>query len=294
MLQYRSPSRIVFNVLNYTFFIVFSISIIVPFVNAIAISLSDYNAVMTGKIGLLPVNFNLLAYKKLVANYLFIHSILNTVFLTVVNTILGVTVALCAAYALAHKQFIGRKIAFNYILITMYFSGGLIPTYLLVRGIGLGNTYWALILPGMVSTFYIIIYKNMIDQLPKEIMESAEMDGAGEFSLLFKIVLPLVLPMTMAFVIFSAVAHWNEWFGVLLYIKDKDKWTLQFQLREIMSSGLSNTARDLEVAANPGQQLHSENLKMAALMVTVLPIICVYPFLQRFFIHGQFVGAVKG
>lgn len=294
MLQYRSPSRIVFNVFNYALFIALSISIIVPFVNAIAISLSDYNAVMTGKIGLLPVNFNWQAYKKLVANYLFLNSILNTVFLTIVNTVLGVTVALCAAYALSHKQFVGRKVAFNFILITMYFSGGLIPTFLLVRSLGLANTYWALILPGMVSTFYIIIYKNMIDQLPKEIMESAEIDGAGEFSLLFRIVLPLVLPMTMAFVIFSAVAHWNEWFGVLLYIKDKSKWTLQFQLREIMSSGLSNSARDLEFAANPGQQIHSENLKMAALMVTVLPIICVYPFLQKYFIHGQFVGAVKG
>jgi len=294
MLQYRSPSRIAFDIFNYTFFILFSISIIVPFINAIAISFSDYNGVMSGKITLLPINFNILSYQKLIANYTFVHSFLNTIFLTAVNTVIGVSVSLCAAYALSHKLFVGRASAFNFILVTMFFSGGLIPTFLLVRGIGLGNTYWALILPGMVSTFYIIIYKNMIDQLPKEILESAEMDGAGEFSMLYNIVLPLVLPMTMAFVVFSAVAHWNEWFGVLLYIKDKTKWTLQFQLREIMSSGLSNSAKDLEFSANPSQQIHPENLKMAALMITVLPIICVYPFVQKYFIHGQFVGAVKG
>jgi putative aldouronate transport system permease protein len=122
-------------------------------------------------------------------------------------------------------------------------------------------------------------------------MESAEIDGAGEFRLLFRIVLPLVLPMTMAFVIFSAVAHWNQWFNVLLYIKSKSMWTLQFQLREIL-----NNARLEDEVLNPlGEQIiHPENLKMAALMVTVLPIVVIYPFVQKYFIHGQFVGAVKG
>jgi putative aldouronate transport system permease protein len=173
----------------------------------------------------------------------------------------------------------------------MFFSGGLIPSFLLVNNLGLSNTYLALILPGLISPFYIIVYKNVIDQLPKEIMESAEIDGAGEFSLLFRIVLPLVLPMTMAFVIFSAVAYWNEWFGVLLYIKDKSMWTLQFQLRGILSF-----ARLEDTTINPPglQLIHPDNLKMAALMLTTLPIIIVYPFLQKYFIKGQFVGAVKG
>jgi putative aldouronate transport system permease protein len=293
VVQYRSTSRIIFQVFNYSFFILFSISILVPFINAIAISLSSSNGALSGKIGLWPIEPQLDAYKTLVANYTFLRSIINTVFLTIVKTVLSVIISLCAAYALSHKLFIGRKAAFYFILVTMFFGGGLIPTYLLVMGLGVGNTYWALILPGLVAPFYIIIYKNMIDQLPKEVMESAEIDWAGEFSMLFKIVLPLVLPMTMAFVIFSAVGHWNEWFGVLLYIKDKSMWTLQFQLREILTSGLSK--EDTNAALTTGlATVHPDNLKMAALMITILPIICVYPFLQKYFIHGQFVGAVKG
>lgn len=291
MHRYLSPSRIVFQFFNYTFFVLFCISILVPFINAIAISLSSYQGVLSGKVGLWPIDFQLDSYMKIAGNYTFLRSFVNTVILTVINTILSVTVSLCAAYALSHKMFVGRNVAFTYILITMFFSGGLIPTYLNVMNLGLGNTYLALILPVLVSPFYIIVYKNVIDQLPKELMESAEIDGAGEFRLLFRIVLPLVLPMTMAFVIFSAVAHWNQWFNVLLYIKNKSMWTLQFQLREIL-----NNARLEDEVLNPlGEQIiHPENLKMAALMVTVLPIVVIYPFVQKYFIHGQFVGAVKG
>jgi len=291
MIAYRTPSRIIFQTFNYTFFIVFSISILVPFINALAISLSGYHAAVAGKIGLWPVDFQLNAYQELAVNKTFFRSFLNTVFLTVVNTILSITVSLCAAYALAHKYFIGRSVVFTYLLITMFFSGGLIPTYLLVLSLGLDNTYWALILPGLVNPFYIIVYKNMIDRLPKELMESAEVDGAGEFSMLFRIVLPMVLPMTMAFVIFSAVAYWNEWFGVLLYIRDKSMWTLQFQLREILSRGV---LEDQQINPFGETIVHPENIKMAALMLTILPIIIIYPFVQKYFIHGQFVGAVKG
>jgi len=291
MHRYVSPSRFLFQLFNYAFFVVFCISILVPFINAIAISLSSYHGVLSGKIGLWPIDFQFDSYIKIAGNVTFLRSFANTVFLTVIDTVLSVTISLCGAYALSHKKFIGRSAAFTFILITMFFSGGLIPTYLLVLGIGLGNTFGSLILPGLVSGFYIIVYKNVIDQLPKELMESAEIDGAGEWRLLFRIVLPLVLPMTMAFIIFSAVAYWNQWFNVLLYIKDKSMWTLQFQLREILT-----TAQLMDDQLNPvGQQvIHPENLKMAALMITILPIIAVYPFVQKYFIHGQFVGAVKG
>lgn len=290
-MHYSSPGRTIFQTLNYIFFIVFSISILVPFINALAISFSSYSAVSQGRISLWPVDFQLGAYEKLAYNYTFLRSLINTVGLTVVNTILSVTISLCCAYALSHKRFVGKKVLMTYILITMFFSGGLIPTFLLVNNLGLSNTYWALILPGLINPFYIIVYKNVIDQLPKEIMEAAEIDGAGEFSLLFRVVLPLVLPMTMAFIIFSAVAYWNEWFGVLLYIKDKAMWTLQFQLRGILANAL---LEDMDINPPGVQVIHPDNLRMAALMLTTLPIIIVYPFLQKYFIKGQFVGAVKG
>ncbi|MBP1993789.1 carbohydrate ABC transporter permease [Paenibacillus eucommiae] len=293
--RYRSPSRKVFELVNYSLFIVFSISILIPFIHVISISLSSFAAVEGNQVSLWPVEFTLQAYEKVVTNSTFIRSFVNTVFLTVINTVLVILVSLCCAYALSSKYVIGRKIIFMYILIPMFISGGLIPTYLVVNGIGLNNTFWALILPGISSAFYIIIFKNVIDQLPQEIIESAEMDGAGDYRVLFTIVLPLVLPMTMAFTIFSAVAHWNEWFGVLLYIRDNTKWTLQFQLRDILINASLTEAMEKNMIKNKvAAPIYSESLKMAALMVTVIPIIVVYPFLQKYFIHGVLVGAVKG
>ncbi|MBP1988841.1 carbohydrate ABC transporter permease [Paenibacillus eucommiae] len=291
-MNYRSPSRIVFEIVNIILMIVFSLSILIPFFNVLAISVSDAKAVRQGLVGLWPVGFQLDAYKQLISNYTFMRSMLNTVFLTVTNTSLVILFSLSSAYALSSKNLIGRKPIFYYFIITMFFSGGLVPTYLLVNNLGLYNTYGALIFPSVVSIFYIIVFKNVIDQLPKELLECAEIDGAGDFKILFKLVLPLVLPMTMAFVIFSAVGYWNEWFSVLIYTRDQALWTLQYQLRDLLTTSELSKERmqflpDL-MAVDP------RNLKMAALMLTVLPIIAIYPFVQKYFIHGQLVGAVKG
>jgi len=292
MMNYRSPSRIVFEAGNIIFMILFSASILIPFINVLAISVSDAKAVREGTVGLWPVGFQLDAYKKLIDNSLFMRSLLNTVFLTVTNTALVILFSLSSAYALASKNLIGRTPIFYYFLITMFFNGGLVPTYLLVTNLGLYNTYGALIFPAVVSIFYIIVFKNVIAQLPKELLECAEIDGAGDFMILFRIVLPLVLPMTMAFIIFSAVNYWNEWFSVMIYTRDQNLWTLQYHLRDLLISSTPN---------KPGldylQQLKEvdpRKLKMAALMTTVLPIIAIYPFVQKYFIHGQLVGAVKG
>ncbi|WP_274363208.1 carbohydrate ABC transporter permease [Paenibacillus thermotolerans] len=293
-MYYKSTSRTIFNILNYTLFILFSISILVPFLNAIAISLSSFEAVQRGKIGIWPDGFNIESYKSLAANYTFVRSFVNTVCLTIINTAKVIICSLAAAYALSHKRLFGKSVVFYYILIPMFFGGGLIPFYLLVNGLGLNNTYWALILPGFVNIFYIIVFKNVIDQLPKELLESAEMDGAGETRILFRIVLPLVLPMTTAFTIFSAVGYWNEWFGVLLFIRDHNMWTLQFQLRDLLINAALTNDPNHSTLAKDAILVHPENLKMAALMITILPIIVIYPFLQKYFIHGQMVGAVKG
>ncbi|WP_010269716.1 carbohydrate ABC transporter permease [Paenibacillus senegalensis] len=294
MKQYRTPSRTVFQIFNYSFFILFSITILVPFINAVAISFSSSAAARSGSIGLWPVDFQLDAYLMLMNSATFIRSFANTVFLTAINTILVIIVSLSTAYALSSKNMVMRRTVFYYIIFTMFFSGGLIPTYLLVNNLGITNSYWALILPGIVNGFYVIVFKNVIDQLPGELLESAEIDGAGDFRMLFQMVLPLVLPMTMAFTIFSAVAYWNEWFGVLLYIRDSQYWTLQFQLRDILVTSTVSQDFNTDLREQFGLAVHPENLKMAALMITVLPIIAIYPFVQKYFIHGQLVGAVKG
>lgn len=291
-MNYRSPSRIVFEACNIIFMTLFSASILIPFFNVLAISVSDAKAVRQGLVGLWPVGFQLDAYKQLIDNYTFMRSMLNTVFLTVLNTSLVILFSLSSAYALASKNLIGKTPIFYYFIITMFFSGGLVPTFLLVNNLGLYNTYGALIFPSVVSIFYIIVFKNVIDQLPKELLECAEIDGAGDFKILFRIVLPLVLPMTMAFIIFSAVGYWNEWFSVLIYTRDHELWTLQYQLRDLLTT--SELSKEKLQFLPDKMAVDPRNLKMAALMTTVLPIIAIYPFVQKYFIHGQLVGAVKG
>lgn len=291
---YRSTSRIVFQICNYTFFLLFSVSILVPFIHAVSISFSSYAEVAQGNIGLWPKGWNTDAYVRLMANMSFLRSFGNSVMLTVVNTVLVILFSLCAGFALAHKHMVGRKVVFTYILITMFFNGGLIPTYLVVNALGLTNTYFALIFPSVCNVFYIIIFKNVIDQMPKDLLEAAEMDGAGEISTLFRVVLPLVLPMTAAFTVFSAVAYWNEWFNVLIYIRKDALWTLQFHLRSILNDTISVNTIMLDAMIKGQDRIHPQNVKMAALMITVLPIVMIYPFVQKYFIHGQFVGAVKG
>ncbi|NSW91443.1 MAG: carbohydrate ABC transporter permease [Firmicutes bacterium] len=295
MIIYKSPSRIAFEILNYSLFTIFCILIIIPFINVISISLSDYDHIVRGEVSLLPKGFNINGYLMIITNAYFIRSIIITAGLTIINTSLIIVNALMAAYALANKHFIGKKLVTYYYLVTMYFGGGLIPTYILIANwLNLSNNLLALILPSITNVFYIIVFRNAIVQLPKDIMDSAEIDGANNFTVLFKIVIPLIIPMIMAFVIFSAVAYWNEWFGSMLYIRDNRNWTLQYRLRNL----LINT----ELADDPNNPLrirsvlpvHPQNLRMAALMVTILPIVIIYPFLQKYFIHGVIVGAVKG
>ena len=205
-----------------------------------------------------------------------------------------ITSNLLAGYSLSSKHFIGRKAAFVFLIIPMYFSGGLIPTYIAVtRWYGLFNSRLALILPTAVSMFYVIVFRNIISyRIPRDVLDSAEMDGAGDFTVLFRILVPLMFPVIAAFTIFSAVAYWNMWFEVLIYIQDRAKWTLQFLLK-VQISDASAISRDSTMSAEE-TEVTPQNLQMAALLLSIAPVVTIYPFLQRFFIHGVLVGAVKG
>jgi putative aldouronate transport system permease protein len=288
---YRTPQRAAFEVVNYVLFALFSITIIMPFVHALAISLSSPDAVLQSRVTLWPVELDTRAYRIILSSSVFLRSFLNTVVITVVKTTLSISICLAAGYALSSRHFVGVRIAFLFILVPMYFSGGLIPTYLTVSAYGLNNTYGALVLPNLITIFYIIVFRNAIARLPQEIIESAEMDGASEFTILVRIIVHLIVPMIMAFTIFAAVQYWNEWFNVLIYVRDKSKWTLQYMLRDIYLNPVFTAGTDTILVERP---LNPQNIIMAAMMCTVLPIIVIYPFLQRFFIHGALVGAVKG
>lgn len=289
----KSPSRKVFEAVNYTLFTLFSITILFPFLNTIAISFSSFRAITLMEVTVWPKGFNTYSYQEIFKNSQFMRTFFNTVGLTIVNTSLVIFIALLASYAIASKYFVGKKILMTYLLITFYFSGGLIPTYLLVTKLGLRDSYFAMILPQITSVYYIIIFRNIMARLPQSLLESAEIDGANHPTVLFKIVFPLVLPTVAAFMVFSAVQYWNEWFSCMIYIADRKKWTLQFQLRDILlSARLVDTGRPTLIPDE--ERMHPENLKMAALMITIVPIIIVYPFLQKYFVHGVLVGAVKG
>jgi putative aldouronate transport system permease protein len=294
MRVFHTPSRRIFAFFLYTFFTLFCLAVILPFLHVIALSLSTKQAYYQGKVLFWPVDWYTKPYAIILTSKVFLTSLRNTVLVVAVNTTLCIFFALCAGYALANKNFFGTKVAFIYILIPMYFGGGLIPFYLIVNSYGLNNKLLALMFPYLVSIFYIIVFRNAITQLPKEIMESAEMDGASEFTTLFRIVVHLITPMIMAFTIFSAVDYWNMWFPVLIFIRDKWKWTLQYMLRDIYTNpGIG--AGPLEgMIDDPQQQLLPQNIIMASIICTIAPIILIYPFLQKYFIHGVIRGAVKG
>ena len=198
------------------------------------------------------------------------------------------------AYGLANKYLIGKGAYMVFFLIPYYFSGGLMPTYLIMTLLGLKNNFLVYILPAIVSIYYIIVFRNIIAALPKELMDSAEIDGATQPRILFNIVIPLIIPTIAAFIVFSAVGNWNSWYSSMVYMDEREGWLLQYQLREIlMGSGMTNVEMESSLADRE-HQVHSDTTKMAALMVTVLPIIIVYPFVQKYFVKGVLVGAVKG
>jgi putative aldouronate transport system permease protein len=291
MIFYRSTSRRIFEVFLYAGFVLFILLILLPFINVIAISFSSKGAIIANKVSFWPVSFSLAAYRRILTSVLFKTSLVNTTLLTAVSTVLTIAVALAAGYAIANKHFPFVRAAFVFILIPMYFSGGLIPFYIIVNAYGLNNTFAALIFPYLVSVFYIIVFRNSIQQLPQELLQSAEIDGASEYTILFRIVFPLILPMVTAFTIFSAVGFWNQWFSVLIFIRDQSKWTLQYMLRNIYLNPMEGSGAGI---VDNFSDINPQNIVMAAVVCTILPIIVIYPFLQRYFIHGVIVGAVKG
>ena len=236
-------------------------------------------------------DFTLDGYKYIFSTNTLMRSLGNTVYITVVGTVLKLLVTSMMAYALAETSVPGRKLVLNLVIFTMLFSGGMIPTYFIVRGTGLMNSLWSLIIPGLVSPFNLIVMKNFFQGIPADIRESARIDGCHEMVLLFRIILPLSTASLATFGLFYAVGLWNTYMSAMLYIPDNSKWPIQSLLRQIVyvSSSIGNEdAVDSEVA------LLASSIKMAVIIVATTPIICLYPFLQKHFAKGVMVGAVKG
>ncbi len=262
-----------------------------PFLNVVAVSLSDYSEYIKNPLMVWPHKLNLDSFEYVFENPLLKSSYINTILVTVGTVVFGIFLTVTTAYPLSRKRFKGKIIFMNLILFTMLFNGGLIPNYYLIRSLKLLNTLWALILPSMLVAFNIILMKNFFESIPDSLEEAAKIDGASDIYILFKIIVPLSIPIIATLSLFKAVGQWNSFFTAVIYLKDSSKWTLQLLLRElIMTANVISTSDALEQE----KLIMPETIKYAALLIVMMPIMCIYPFIQRYFVKGIMVGAVKG
>jgi putative aldouronate transport system permease protein len=264
-----------------------------PFVYVVFASLSSADH-LTAHSGLLlwPLDFSLDAYKAVLKNPIIYTGYKNTLFIVVVGTVYNIIMTAMGAFVLSRKDFFWRKPITIMIIFTMFFGGGLIPSFLLVKDLGLMNSLWALIVPGAIGTWNLIIMRTAFQGIPDSLIESAHLDGAHDFIILFKIIIPLALPTIAVMVLYYGVGHWNSWFSAMIYLRKRELWPLQLALREILIS--NSTDEMMTGTAAQDRASIGETIKYATIMVATLPILAAYPFLQKYFVKGVMVGALKG
>ncbi|MEK4362844.1 carbohydrate ABC transporter permease [Paenibacillus sp. FSL M8-0212] len=287
----RTSNRI-FDIVNISFISLFVIFCLAPFLHTIAISLSSNRAITSGEVTIFPKEFNWDSYIQVFSDQSMLYSLGFTTVLTVATTVLCMLFTLAAAYPLTKKKLKGRKLFMYVIIITMFFSGGMIPEYLLIRDLNMLNSVWALILPGLVSPFNLIILISFFRGIPESLEESAEIDGSSHVHTLFKIILPLSMPVLATLALFYAVGRWNGFQDSLLYINDPKLYPLQLKLFQMVQNNMVSELTLMEGANRT--QLTPESLKAATVVFATVPILLVYPWLQKYFVSGAMLGAVKG
>lgn len=298
MLKRKTKGEIVFETCNNIFMFFIIIAMTYPFLNQIAISLSDNTSVLAGKVSIWPRGFNLDAYRKLVLDSRFFMVMKNTIWYTILNSVFSMLIMTVFAYPLSKKHLKGRQVIMTLMVFSMMFgTGGLIPNYLVIKNLGLVDNYWGLILPSAFNIWNIIILKNFFQQIPGEIEESALIDGASNLKIFALIMLPLSLPSLAAITLFTAVAAWNTFMNALIYINDPNKKLLQVYLNDVLQANTvpTESANSSMIMADAAKStVNSDTLKAATLMCATLPILLVYPFVQKYFMAGLMVGSVKG
>lgn len=284
-----------FDIINYFLLAIVLTIVLYPLIFVAVASISNPAAVVKGEVWLLPKDINFTGYEKVFANKEILNGYMNTILYTVAGTIVNVGMTILAAYPLSRKDFRGRNIFTALFVFTMFFSGGLIPTYLIVKDLGMTNTMWALIIPNAVAVWNIIIMRTFFQQsIPFEIQESAQMDGCGNFKILLRIILPLSMPILAVMTLFYSVAHWNSFFSALIYLTERDKYPLQLFLREILIQSNMQDMIQTSEESLAKTIMEAESIKYALVIVANLPILMLYPFLQRYFVKGMIIGAIKG
>ena len=274
--------------------IIISLSCLLPFMNVAATSMSSKSAILSGKVTFIPVEPDFRAYKAIFSDPAMMRSLVFTVIITVVYTAFSMILTILMAYPLTKKRMRGRKF-FNFLaLFTMYFSGGTIPLYLNVKELGLLDTPWALILPGMLSTYNMIILKSFFTALPGELEEAAIIDGANDFQILLRVYLPLSMASLATLTLFYAVGKWNSFQDALYYISNKSYQPLQLKLYHLIKGSQAVDIAAMEGGTSTVATQISESIEPASIIFATLPILVVYPFVQRYFVSGVTIGAIKG
>ena len=283
-----------FQVFNYVFMVCFVAITLYPMLYVLFASVSRPELI-AGHTGLLlrPLGFTGGAYEMVFRNPMLLRAYGNTLLYMTVGTIINLIMTTLGAFVLSRKEFMLKVPIMMMIVFTMFFSGGLIPTYLLVISLGLGNTLWALVLPSAISSFNLIIMRTYFNNIPDGFEEAARIDGANDFLILIRIILPLSMPIIAVMILFYGVGHWNSWFSAMIYLRNREMFPLQLILREILI--LADT-RDMMIGVDAGidREPVAEIIKYATIIVATVPILCAYPFLQRFFVKGVMIGGVKG
>lgn len=294
MLGKPSISRRIFIVVNTLFMIFMALICLLPFTHVLFASISSPEFVTQNKgLILYPRGVNLKGYELIFQNPNIITGYLNTIFYTVVGTIVNILFTVMAAYVLSRKGPILNKYFIKIMTFTMFFSGGLIPFFLVVDALGFTGSRWSLIIPSLVSTYNIIIMRTSFSQLPISLEESARMDGANDFVILFRIIIPLSMPVIAVIILFYAVGHWNSWFNAILFLRDRDTFPLQLILREILITNDVSKMMAVRELSAMDSAFYRMLIKYSAIVVATLPIIFIYPFFQKYFVEGVMIGSIK-
>lgn len=272
----------------------FTLIVLLPLIHIVAASFSSGTAVSTGRVLLWPVDFSLVGYETVFGHRLILSAYRNTIFYTVAGTLINLALTLTCAYPLSRRDMPMKKGFMLIFLITMFFSGGLIPTYMLMAQIKFVNTIWAMLIPGAVSVYNMILVRTYFsNSIPNELLEAAQIDGCSDARYFFSIMLPLSKPIIAVVTLYYAVAHWNAYFNGMMYLNDQKLYPLQLVLRQILIASQIDL-QDLDVESMIARQGLADLLKYSLIVVSTAPIMCVYPFVQRYFIKGVMIGSVKG
>ena len=287
----KSKGKIVFDTFNIALMTLLTVVTLYPIINQIAISFSSTQGILTSTVNLLPKDFTLSTYQDIAGQETFWRNYLNTIIYTVSGTALGLVMTVICAYPLSRRDLVGGKTILGLIVFTMFFGGGLIPSVMLIKNLGLNNTIWALIVPGAILPYHVLLVKTFFEGIPSDLEDAASIDGLTQFGYFSRIVIPLSKPIIATMILFIAVLYWNDWFASLLYMSKSEQYPVTLFLRNIMM-GATTAAQSGEIDSS--MKAIPQSMQAASMLLVTAPIMLLYPKIQKYFVKGVMIGAVKG